>query len=179
MLAPADLVEATEATKAMAYYPGTCYLRLGRGGEKKLHDKIENFQIGKAIQIHEGEKVAIFSTGAIFEEVQKAYDLLKDQGFSPAVYTFPTVKPIDREVIAKYAAQCDLIVTCEEHNIVGGFGSAVAEVMAELDQRKARLLRIGIEDVYSTVVGSQKYLREYYGMDGKSIARKILEQIKD
>lgn len=179
VLAPADLVEATEATKAMAYYPGTCYLRLGRGGEKKLHDKIENFQIGKAIQIHEGEKVAIFSTGAIFEEVQKAYDLLKDQGFSPAVYTFPTVKPIDREVIAKYAAQCDLIVTCEEHNIVGGFGSAVAEVMAELDQRKARLLRIGIEDVYSTVVGSQKYLREYYGMDGKSIARKILEQIKD
>ena len=179
VLAPADLVEATEATKAMAYYPGTCYLRLGRGGEKKLHDKIENFQIGKAIQIHEGEKVAIFSTGAIFEEVQKAYDLLKDQGFSPAVYTFPTVKPIDREVIAKYAAQCDLIVTCEEHNIVGGFGSAVAEVMAELDQRKARLLRIGIEDVYSTVVGSQEYLREYYGMDGKSIARKILEQIKD
>lgn len=179
VLAPADLVEATEATKAMAYYPGTCYLRLGRGGEKKLHDKIENFQIGKAIQIHEGEKVAIFSTGAIFEEVQKAYDLLKAQGFSPAVYTFPTVKPIDREVIAKYAAQCDLIVTCEEHNIVGGFGSAVAEVMAELDQRKARLLRIGIEDVYSTVVGSQKYLREYYGMDGKSIARKILEQIKD
>ena len=179
VLAPADLVEASEATKAMAYYPGTCYLRLGRGGEKKLHDKIENFQIGKAIQIHEGEKVAIFSTGAIFEEVQKAYDLLKDQGFSPAVYTFPTVKPIDREVIAKYAAQCDLIVTCEEHNIVGGFGIAVAEVMAELDQRKARLLRIGIEDVYSTVVGSQKYLREYYGMDGKSIARKILEQIKD
>ena len=179
VLAPADLVEASEATKAMAYYPGTCYLRLGRGGEKKLHDKIENFQIGKAIQIHEGEKVAIFSTGAIFEEVQKAYDLLKDQGFSPAVYTFPTVKPIDREVIAKYAAQCDLIVTCEEHNIVGGFGSAVAEVMAELDQRKARLLRIGIEDVYSTVVGSQEYLREYYGMDGKSIARKILEQIKD
>lgn len=179
VLAPADLVEASEATKAMAYYPGTCYLRLGRGGEKKLHDKIENFQIGKAIQIHEGEKVAIFSTGAIFEEVQKAYDLLKAQGFSPAVYTFPTVKPIDREVIAKYAAQCDLIVTCEEHNIVGGFGSAVAEVMAELDQRKARLLRIGIEDVYSTVVGSQEYLREYYGMDGKSIARKILEQIKD
>ena len=179
VLAPADLVEATEATKAMAYYPGTCYLRLGRGGEKKLHDKIENFQIGKAIQIHEGEKVAIFSTGAIFEEVQKAYDLLKAQGFSPAVYTFPTVKPIDREVIAKYAARCDLIVTCEEHNIVGGFGSAVAEVMAELDVRKARLLRIGIEDVYSTVVGSQEYLREYYGMDGKSIARKILEQIKD
>lgn len=178
VLAPADLMEAAEATKAMAYYPGTCYLRLGRGGEKKLHDKIENFQIGKAIKIHEGEKVAIFSTGAIFEEVQKAYDLLKAQGYSPAVYTFPTVKPIDREVIAKYAAQCDLIVTCEEHNIVGGFGSAVAEVMAELDDWKARLLRIGLEDVYSTVVGSQEYLREYYGMDGKAIARKILEKLK-
>ena len=72
VLCPGDLVEAEEATKAMASYPGTCYLRLGRGGEKRIHDKIEGFEIGKAIKVNDGEKVAIFSTGAIFEEIAGA-----------------------------------------------------------------------------------------------------------
>ena len=99
VLAPGDLVEAEEATKAMVNYPGTCYLRLGRGGEKQIHDHIDNFQIGKAIQVKKGEKIVMFSTGAIFEEVEGAYDILTQKGFSPAVYTFPTVKPIDADVI--------------------------------------------------------------------------------
>ena len=178
VMAPGDLVEAEEATKAIAAYPGTCYLRLGRGGEKRIHDKLENFQIGKAICVHEGEKVALFSAGAIFEEVQQAYELLKAQGYSPVVYTFPTVKPIDREVIEKCARECELIATCEEHNVLGGFGSAVAEVMAELEGSKARLLRIGIADTYCTKVGSQKYLRKAYGIDAESIARKVCEAVK-
>lgn len=177
VMAPGDLVEAEEATKAIAAYPGTCYLRLGRGGEKRIHDKIENFQIGKAIKVHDGEKVAIFSTGAIFEEVQEAYDLLKEQGLSPVVYTFPTVKPIDKEVIAKCAKECELVVTCEEHNVVGGFGSAVAEVMAELEGARARLLRVGIDDTYCTVVGSQKYLRGQYGISAQGIVAKIKDVI--
>ena len=99
VMAPADLVEAEECTKALAKYQGTAYLRLGRGGEKRIHEKIENFAIGKAIKVHEGEKVAIFSTGAIFEEVTAAYEGLTELGYAPAVYTFPTVKPIDRETI--------------------------------------------------------------------------------
>lgn len=132
VMAPADLVEAEECTKALAAYPGTAYLRLGRGGEKRIHDHIENFQIGKAIKVKSGEKIAIFSTGAIFEEVNAAYDILVSKGYSPAVYTFPTVKPIDKEVIEDCAKEFEVIVTCEEHNIVGGFGSAVAEVMAEI-----------------------------------------------
>lgn len=178
VLAPGDLVEAEEATKAIANYPGTCYLRLGRGGEKRIHDKIENFQIGKAIKVHDGEKVAIFSTGAIFEEAQGAYELLCAKGFRPVVYTFPTVKPIDKDVITQCARSCDLIVTCEEHNVVGGFGSAVAEVMAELEGRNAQLLRIGLNDVYSTKVGSQAYLRKQYGISAEGIAQKIEDVVK-
>lgn len=174
VMAPADLVEAEECTKALAKYPGTAYLRLGRGGEKRIHDKIDNFQIGKAIKVHEGEKVAIFSTGAIFEEVTAAYDELKGKGFNPAVYTFPTIKPIDKETIEKVSREFDLIVTCEEHNIVGGFGSAVAEVLAEMKDKKAVLMRIGLNDEYSVRVGNQKYLRQQYGIDAKSIAEKIL-----
>lgn len=179
VMAPGDLVEAQEATKAIAQYKGTCYLRLGRGGEKRIHDRIEHFQIGKAICVHDGEKVAIFSTGAIFEEVQGAYDLLNRQGLSPAVYTFPTVKPIDKDVICACAKDFDLIVTCEEHNIVGGFGSAVAEVMAEMPAKRAYLMRIGMQDMYATQVGNQAYLREQYGMSAKQIAEKIVKALND
>lgn len=177
VLCPGDLVEAEEATKAIAKYPGTCYLRLGRGGEKRIHDHIDNFEIGKAIKIHDGEKIAIFSTGAIFEEVADAEAILAEHDIYPAVYTFPTVKPIDRAVIARCAADFDMIVTVEEHNIVGGFGSAVAEVLAELPER-ARLLRIGIHDTYSSIVGSQKYLRSQFGLDSGGIATQVLEALR-
>lgn len=177
VMAPADSAEAEECTKALAKYKGAAYLRLGRGGEKRIHDKIENFQIGKAIKVHDGEKVAIFSTGAIFEEVTTAYEMLKEKGVNPAVYTFPTVKPIDKETIEKVSSEYDLVVTCEEHNIIGGFGSAVAEVMAEMRCKKAYLVRIGLNDEYSIKVGNQKYLREQYGMTGEQIARKIEESI--
>lgn len=175
--APADLVEAEECTKALASYPGTAYLRLGRGGEKRIHERIDNFQIGRAIKVCDGEKVAIFSTGAIYEEVQEAKDSLLKKEIQPSVYTFPTVKPIDKEVIEHAAKTFDLIVTCEEHNVVGGFGSAVAEVIAEMKEKKAKLLRIGLNDEYSVRVGNQRYLRQQYGMDAMSIVRKIIEEI--
>lgn len=179
VMAPADLVEAEECTKALVNYQGTAYLRLGRGGEKRIHEKIEDFQIGKAIKVKDGKKVVIFSTGAIFEEVQEAYDILVSKGIEPAVYTFPTVKPLDVKLIRECSMEYDMVVTCEEHNIVGGFGSAVAEVMAEMREKKAFLLRIGLNDEYSVKVGNQKYLKEQYGMDAKSIAEKIQEIINE
>lgn len=175
VMAPGDLVEAEECTKALASYKGTAYLRLGRGGEKRIHEKIEDFQIGKAVKVHDGKGIAIFSTGAIFEEVQLAYDELKENGFNPIVYTFPTIKPIDKKVITECANKCDFIFTVEEHNIVGGFGSAVAEVLAEINGAKARLVRIGINDEYSIKVGNQKYLRQQYGIDSKAIVEKIMK----
>ena len=176
VLAPGDLLEAEEATKAMVKHNGTCYLRLGRGGEKRIHQKIDNFQIGKAIKVKDGQRVAIFSTGAIFEEVDGAVEILKNKGIDPAVYTFPTVKPLDTEVINNTAKDFDLIVTVEEHNIVGGFGSAVAEVLSE-QVTKARLLRIGLNDTYSAIVGSQQYLRSQFGIDSVGIAEKILKTL--
>lgn len=173
VLAPADKAEAEAATRAIASWPGTCYLRLGRGGEKRLHEKIKHFEIGKAIPVREGKQLAVFSTGAIYEEVQGACERLIAEGFDPAVCTFPTVKPLDRERIEACARDFELIVTVEEHNVVGGFGSAVAEVLAEMKQPKARLLRIGIEDQYAVRVGNQKYLRDQYGLSAEKIAQKI------
>ncbi len=128
---PGDLTEAEEITKAIVDYPGTCYLRLGRGGEKRIHKSIENFRVGKAIQVQSGEQVAIFSTGAIFEEIEIVCERLNEAGIKPSVYTFPTVKPLDVETILECATSHDLIVTCEDHSVVGGVGCAVAEVLAE------------------------------------------------
>ncbi len=179
VMAPADLIEAEECTRALTRYPGTAYLRLGRGGEKRIHEKIENFRIGKAIKVHDGERVAIFSTGAIFEEVTAAYEKLIEAGYNLAVYTFPTVKPLDEDLIRDVASKFELIVTCEEHSIIGGFGGAVAEVMAEMKEKKAYLVRIGMNDQYAVKVGSQKYLREQYGMDSDAIAKKIKECINE
>ena len=177
VMAPADLTETVACTKALVEHKGTAYLRLGRGGEKIIHDKISNFKIGKAIKVKDGERIAIFSTGAIFDEVEDAYNELKKNGYNPIVFTFPTVKPIDKEVIEKCAQDCELIVTCEEQNIVGGFGSAVAEILSEIKEKKAILLRIGIDDLYAKKVGDQKYLRKQYEIDSSSIVRKIEEKM--
>jgi transketolase len=173
VLAPGDLVEAECATRAIYQHQGTCYLRLGRGGEKRIHEKIDDFQIGKAIKIKNGEKVVIFSTGAIFDEVVDAIQSMEEHSINPALYTFPTVKPIDRAAIEQCAEQYDLIVTVEEHNVIGGFGSAVSEVLAELPGPRARILKIGLDDRYSSIVGSQKYLRDVYGMSAEKIVKRI------
>lgn len=175
VLAPGDLVEAEAATKAIYETQGTCYLRLGRGGEKRIHEQLEGFTIGKAIEIQKGENVAVFSTGAIFDEVNEACEELKTQGIIPTVYTFPTVKPIDKEVILDCAKTHKAIVTVEEHNLSGGFGSAVAEVLAEEDGVKAKLVRVALDDRYSCIVGSQKYLRKQYSIDAKAIIEKVKE----
>lgn len=174
VMAPGDLVEAACATKAIYETPGTCYLRLGRGGEKQIHEKIDNFEIGKAIKIRDGKNVAVFSTGAIFDEVDEACKKLEQDGITPTVYTFPTVKPIDKDVILKCAAEHGKIITVEEHNLSGGFGSAVAEVLAEAGV-KAKLVRIALDDKYSSIVGSQKYLRHQYSIDAETIIEKVKE----
>lgn len=175
VMAPGDLVEAECATRAIYQQKGTCYLRLGRGGEKRIHDKLEKFEIGKAIEINKGSNVAVFSTGAIFDEVFDACENLKSQAIKPTVYTFPTVKPIDVQTITECAKTHKTIITVEEHNLSGGFGSAVAEVLAELDGEKAKLVRVGLSDKYSCIVGSQKYLRKQYSIDAKTVEQKIKE----
>ena len=119
-------------------------------------------------------RAAVFSTGAILEETSKACDILEEQGFSIEQYSFPTVKPIDREVIADCAERFEHIFTVEEHNVLGGFGGAVAEVLSELGSN-TKLHRIGINDFYCIEVGSQQYLREQVGINADGIAEKVRE----
>ena len=177
VFAPADKVEAAAVAKAAAAHPGTCYIRLGRGGEKVVRETIENFTIGKAIPVQEGSRVAIFTTGDIYGEAAVAAELLAQRGITPTVYTFPTVKPLDEETVRRCAQDHELIVTCEEHNILGGLGSAVAEVLAETSC-KARLVRVGITGSYCATVGTQQHLRKLYGLTGEQICERILKELK-
>lgn len=181
VVCPGDLVEAAEATKAIAHIPGTVYLRLGRGGEKRIHNKIENFQIGKAIKIQDAKddcdkKVALFSTGAILDEATDAAKMLEQAGIGVEEYSFHTVKPIDKDVIIDCAKRYDYIVTVEEHNVVGGFASAVSEVITDSDE-KVKLIKIGLNDEYCSKVGNQKYLRAQYGMVAEDIVNKVKETL--
>lgn len=176
VICPGDPIEAGLAVQAIAKSEGTTYLRLGRGGEKRINTNLTEFEIGKAYKIRDAKdldkKAAVFSTGAILEETALACDLLEQQGIAVEQYSFPTVKPIDKDVIADCAKRFEHIFTVEEHNIVGGFGSAVAEVVAELGER-TKLHRLGINDIYCSEVGTQAYLRDVVGISAHGIAERV------
>lgn len=171
VFSPGDAAEAEAVTRAMVDYQGTCYLRLSRGGDMAIPHE-EAFVIGKAMKVKDGSRAVIFSTGSIYEEVDRAVKQLKEAGIDPAVYTFPTIKPLDVDQIRECTKQFEVIVTVEEHNLSGGFGSAVAEVMAE-NPAKARLLRVGLDDIYVNVAGSTAYLRKRFGICAEAIADRI------
>ena len=177
--APGDPVETEAVVPELFATKGTCYLRLGRGSEPTAHDHpVAGWRAPEAIRCREGKDLALFSAGGILTEVCHAADLLAAKGLSAEVVSFPCIKPLDRETILAAARAHSLIVTVEEHNVVGGFGSAVCEVTAEAGTSCA-IRRIGLQDRFSAVVGDQKYLRSYYGISGEAIAEKAAAWIDE
>ena len=175
---PGDPAEVEAVVPVMLRTPGTCYLRLGRGGEPTLHTApSEGWKLGQALTLSEGRDVALLSAGGILTQTVRAARLLAEKGVSAEVVSFPTIKPIDREKIVELTQRFRHIVTVEEHSIVGGFGSAVSEVTAELGT-SCRIHRIGMEDEYSCIVGTQQYLREEYRMDDQAICERTLAWLK-
>lgn len=171
---PGDPAEVEAIVPVMLRTPGTCYLRLGRGGEPMLHEApVENWELPKALTLRQGNDVAILSAGGILTQTVSAGKLLEAQGVSAEVVSFPCLKPLDAEKIQKLTRRFRHIVTVEEHSVVGGFGSAVCEVAAE-SGNPCRIHRIGMADVYSTIVGTQQYLRGEYQMDDEAICRRTL-----
>ncbi|MBQ4579867.1 MAG: transketolase [Clostridia bacterium] len=172
---PGDPHEVEAIVPVMLNTPGTCYLRLGRGGEPTLHaGPIEGYAAPKALTLRAGKDVALLSAGGILTQTVGAAKLLEEQGVSAEVVSFPCLKPIDREKLIELSQRFKHIVTVEEHSIVGGFGSAVCEVIAE-EGANCRVHRIGMEDVYSTIVGTQDYLRGEYRMDQKAICERTMD----
>ncbi len=167
---PADATEARAAVEWAINYKGPVYFRFGRYAVPVLFDK-ENyvFEPGKAITLAEGTDVTIFATGITVDMALKARELLAADGISAAVVNVHTIKPIDREAVVNAAEKTGAIVTAEEHNIIGGLGSAIAEVVGET--HPVPVLRVGVEDSFGRS-GTVPALLELYGLTPENIAAK-------
>lgn len=170
--APGDPAEAEAATRAVIHTEGTCYLRLGRGDEPRVHEgPVTEWKAPAPLTIRRGTQIALLSTGGILTQTVEAARILEERGISTEVVSFPCFKPMDCDAVRELTERFPLLVTAEEHNVTGGFGSAVCEIAAETGNG-CRIRRIGLQDCFTTVVGDQQYLRETYGMDAVSIADK-------
>ena len=173
---PADDIETEAAIKAVAEMEGPCYVRLGRMAVSRVNDETNyNFVIGKGITLAEGNDVAIIGTGIMVEAVLEAKEELAKEGINARVINIHTIKPIDEELIIKAAKETGVIVTAEEHSIIGGLGSAVAEVVSE--KCPVPVLRVGVKDTFGES-GKPNELLEKYGLTSNNIVNKVKEVIK-
>ncbi len=176
VICPADTVEAEKATMAVAKRKGPAYLRLGRGNVRTIYDDNYNFEIGKASVVAEGNDAAIIASGIMVQESLAAAEILKKEGITVRVVNMSTIKPIDRQAIIA-AAKTGTVITAEDHNIYGGLGSAVAEVIAE-EGLKCKFHMIGVKDRFAES-DSQKVLFKKYGMDAEALAKAAKKLIKN
>lgn len=178
VMAPGDPKESAAATMAAYLRPGTCYLRLGRGGEPEVHPETLKFTAGEAIEVRDGDEVAVISTGGILKNALDLTDRLCGLGVSTALYSMHTVKPLDSALVKRLARTVRLIVTVEEHSVIGGLGSAVAEVLAQTPNSRATLKIAGLNDCFSSIVGDQEYLREAYGLSVERLTDAVTVLLK-
>lgn len=174
VVAPCDNQEAIAATKAMIDYDGPFYYRCGYKNEADIHPGAIQYTLGKSNCVQDGKDIAIIFTGPIGYNAFLAAQQLQREGISVRLISMHTVKPIDQEEILSVARNIGRIITLEEHNICGGLGSAVAEVLAD-NNCLCKFRRIAFPDVSIQLVGSQNWLREQYGMSPGSIAQSARE----
>lgn len=171
---PADDVEARLAVLAAAELNGPVYMRFGRLAVPRVFDENYKFEIGKGVYLNKGTDVTIIATGLLVERAIAAVELLKNEGISAALINMATIKPIDKDIILDAAKTTGCIVTAEEHNIIGGLGSAVAEVVAE--NYPVPVMRVGVEDTFGKS-GPALELLEIFGLNAQNIAEKAKKAI--
>ena len=173
VISPADEVESIAAVEAAIKYDGPVYLRFGRLGVPTINDEATyKFEIGKGVQLKDGTDVSIIANGLMVPEALEAAKILQEEGINARVINIHTIKPIDADIIIKAAKETGAIVTAEEHSVIGGLGSAVAEVLAE--NAPAPIVRVGIQDKFGKS-GKPAALLEEYGLTAKNIAAKAKE----
>jgi transketolase len=174
VICPGDPVETELAVKQSVNFPGPLYLRIGKSGEPIVHSKQPDFEIGKGIIVKEGRDIAIIATGNMLYNGKQAAEKLQESGVSVRLISMHTIKPIDKEIILRAAKETKAIFTIEEHNIIGGLGSAVAEILAESGSN-VLFKRIAVPDNLIKDIGSQNYLREKFGLTAEAITKFILK----
>ena len=166
---PADAVEARAAVLAAAEFEGPVYMRFGRAPVPTVFGDDYKFEIGKGFVLAEGTDVTLAATGIMVEQALAAREILAGEGISAEVINIATIKPIDKELLVASASKTGAVVTAEEHNIVGGFGSAVCEALSEACP--VPVLRVGTNDVFGRS-GKVPPLREMYGLTAQNIVEK-------
>lgn len=173
---PSDDIEAKAAVRAAYEHAGPVYLRFGRLAVPVINDRPDyHFEIGKGVVLKEGTEVTIFATGLCVSSALEAAEKLKEDGIDAEIVNIHTIKPIDRELVIASAKKTGKVVTAEEHSVIGGLGSAVAEVLSE--EAPTKLLRIGVGDVFGES-GPAKELVAKYGLDGTGIYEKVKKFVK-
>ena len=175
VIAPTDYYHTKNVIRTIAEYKGPVYVRMPRRDTEIIYESEEEatFEIGKGKVLVDGDDLTIIATGEEVPEALRAAEILKENGISAEIVEMATIKPIDEDIIKKSK---DFVVTVEDHSIIGGLGSAVAEVIASYGLNK-KLLMIGIKDVFGRSGKADELLR-YYGLDGESIAKKVMEEMK-
>jgi len=176
VISPADAIETRYAVKAAIEHDGPVYLRLGRLSVPAVYDESSyKFELGKGVTVSEGTDVTIIATGMMVQSALEARAALAQQGIAAGVIDIHTIKPIDKDIIIRAARETGALVTAEEHNIVGGLGSAVAEVLVE--NYPAPLKMVGVQDKFGKS-GKPEKLLEMYGLTAANIVEKAKEAIK-
>ncbi len=177
IIAPADSWETAKAVAAAIEHDGPVYIRIGRSFEPPLHKDLNfDWEIGKAIQLHEGTDITVIATGRTVVPALEAAEISKDQGLSVRVLDLHTIKPMDEEAIMSAVMDARRIITVEDHNVVSGMGTAVADVVAA-SGKGCVLKKLGLQDEFS-IVGYPDDLLHYYKMDADGITEAIGEVMK-
>lgn len=176
VISPSDSVETEAAIRAVAEMKGPCYVRLGRLAVPVINDNPEyNFEIGKGVTVREGKDATIVATGIMVDAALEAYNLLVEKGIKVRVVNIHTIKPIDTDILVNAARQTGVIITAEEHSIIGGLGSAVCEVVSE--RHPVPVIRVGIKDTFGES-GKPAELLKAYGLTADDIVKAVLKGIQ-
>lgn len=172
VLSTSDDVQTKWAVKEISKINGPVYLRLSRLATPIIYDENQKFEIGKAVQIGEGTDATIFATGVTVSEAIKAQEILENKGIKVRVVDIHTVKPIDKDMIIKCAKETKKLISVEDHNVIGGLGSAISEVLTE--EYHVKLLRMGINDTFGKS-GKATELMNYFGITAENIVEKVVK----
>ena len=172
VISTSDDTQTKWAVKEISKIAGPVYLRLGRLATPIIYDENQKFEIGKGIQIGNGTDATVFSTGVTVAEAIKAQEILKEKGIDIRVVDIHTIKPIDEELIIRCAQETKRLISVEDHNIIGGLGTAISEVLTE--KCPVKLERLGIKDTFGKS-GKAEDLMKHFGITSETIINKILE----
>lgn len=172
VLSASDDVQTKWAVKEISKINGPVYLRLSRLATPIIYGENQKFEIGKAVQIGEGTDATIFATGVTVSEAIRAQEILENKGIKVRVVDIHTVKPIDKDMVIKCAKETKKLISVEDHNVIGGLGSAISEVLTE--EYPVKLVRMGINDTFGKS-GKAIELMQYFGITAENIVEKVVK----